>query len=459
MRRRTKSGDLRGRSAVLDWLKARIDFERTPPGKPTAFGLGRMRRLLTCIGSPHHAVPALHVAGTKGKGSTVAMLAAILSAAGHRTGRYMSPHVHRLEERIAIDGRPISAAALVAVFDRIIPVVEALDRAAHRRGRRGPTWFESMTAAAFLHFAREEVDLAVLETGIGGRLDATNVSRPIVTVITSVSLDHMELLGSTVGRIAGEKAGIIKRGRPVVSGALHPAARRVISSMARRRRAPLWQAGRDFVSAYEPFPDPLAGGIVVVHDRRDERRDRFRVAMAGRHQADNAALAVMAARRAEDAGFAVPAAAVCRGLGAVRLPARVERVGADPLVVVDAAHNVASMESLLETLAGPLASLRPRVLVFAASGDKQIEEMLALAAGRFERIVVTRFLANPRAAPLERLQAACVGAGLPEPLQAESPREAVERARALAGSGGMVVAAGSFFLAAEIRLPRPDEPR
>lgn len=447
-------GGVRGRAAVLDWLAGRVDFERSPPTRPAAdFGLARMRRLLGRIGSPHDAFPVVHVAGTKGKGSTVAMLAAVLSAAGHRTGRYMSPHVHALEERISIDGRPISAAALVAVFDDLIPAVEALDRAAARRGGRGPTWFEVVTAAAFLHFARAPVDLAVLETGLGGRLDATNVSRPVVSVITSVSLDHMELLGRTVGRIAGEKAGIIKRGCPVICGAAHPAARRVIAATAARRRAPLVQVGREFRATHVPSDDPLDGGAVEVADLRDGVADRFRIAMAGRHQADNAALAVMAARQVDRAGFAVSRRAIARGLTRVRLPARIERIGGDPLLVVDAAHNVASMISLLETIAPALATRRPRVLVFAASVDKQIEEMLATAAGLFDRVIVTRYTTNGRAAPVSRLVDACGAAGLPLPAVAASPAAALEAARGVAGRAGVICVAGSFFLASEILQP------
>lgn len=462
MRRRRDGGVVRprgnavpqGRAAVLDWLGGRVDFERTPPKKPGAdFGLGRMRRLLARLDAPHDAFPVVHVAGTKGKGSTVAMLSAVLSAAGHRTGRYMSPHVHSLEERISIDGRPISAAALVAVFDILIPAVEALDRAAARRGGRGPTWFEVVTAAAFLHFARSRVDLAVLETGLGGRLDATNVSRPVVSVITSVSLDHMELLGRTVGRIAGEKAGIIKRGRPVISGAAHPAARRVIADTARRRRAALLQVGRDFRVTHAASDDPLEGGAVEVTSVRDGVSEHFRLAMAGRHQADNAALVVMAARQVDAAGFAVPRQAIARGLARVRLPARIERIEDAPLVVVDAAHNVASMRSLLETLAPALATRRPRVLVFAASMDKQIEEMLAAATGCFDHVILTRYTTNTRAAPVARLVSACRAAGLPPPRVAGTPVEALEAARGVAGRGGMVCVAGSFFLASEILRP------
>jgi dihydrofolate synthase / folylpolyglutamate synthase len=436
----------------LAWLATRIDFERTPPrAAPAAFGLTRMRRLLAEVGHPHHALAVVHVAGTKGKGSTVAMLAAILEEAGLRTGRYMSPHVHGVEERICIDGRPIRPADLAVACGIVRPAVEALDTTAARRGVAGPTWFEIVTALALVHFARARVDLAVLETGLGGRLDATNVARPVISVITSISFDHMGLLGRTIGRIAGEKAGIIKRGRPVVSGARQPSARRVIAATAHRRRARLVQLGTDFTARYEPPAGTaaLAPGSVVVQPAGAADRT-YRLGMAGRHQADNAALAVIAAGELAAAGWPVDDRAIARGLARATLPARIEVISQRPLVVVDAAHNVASMESLLETVAPAIASRRPRVLVFAASRDKQIEAMLAAAASGFEEIVLTRYLTNPRAAPIDRLLAACGAARLPAPHVAASPAEALRLARRLAGPGGSVIVAGSFFLAGEL---------
>jgi len=442
-----------GRPAALAWLDGRMNFERSPAGGTSAtFGLARMRRLLAALGKPQERLRVVHVAGTKGKGSTVAMIAAILQADGHRVGRYMSPHVHALEERICVDGRPISAADLAAAFAEVIPAVERLDAAAARRGGRGPSWFEVVTAVAFVHFARAAVDYVALETGLGGRLDATNVCRPLVSVITSISLDHMAVLGPTIGRIAAEKAGIIKRGRPVVSGATHPAARRVIAATADRRRCRLLQLGRDFTVSHVPA-DPFAGDEVEIR-LPDREPARYRLAMAGRHQAENAALAVVAVRQLAASACAVSEAAIVRGLAAARLPARIEKIGSRPLTVVDAAHNVASMQSLIETLAPVLAATRPRVLVFAASADKQIELMLATATGRFDHVVVTRYATNPRAAPVARLVAACRAAGLPAARVAASPREALAVARSLATRSGIVCVAGSFFLAGELGRPQ-----
>jgi len=448
------------RAAVLGWLDSRVNYERltpTGPGGDGSFGLARMRRLLALIGNPHDAFPVVHVAGTKGKGSTVAMIAAILGEAGLRVGRYLSPHVHRLEERIAVDGRPIPEADLLRSFAVVVPAVEQLDASALRRGTRVPTWFEVVTAVAFDHFARAKVDIAVLETGLGGRLDATNVSRPVVSVITSISLDHMAILGPTVRHIATEKAGIIKRGCPVVCGARDPSARKVISATALKRRAPLRLIDRDFTISHAPAnaATSLAGGMLLLRGALGSGPElAYPLSMAGRHQADNAGLAVMTVGELRRRGFRIPETAVRAGLASVHLPARIERIADRPLVILDAAHNVASMESLVETLEAPLEATAargaPRVLLFAASADKQIEEMLACCRGRFDRVVVTRYLTNPRAATTERLVAACAAAGLPVPTTAQSPAAALATARKLAGARGMVCIAGSFFLATEI---------
>jgi dihydrofolate synthase/folylpolyglutamate synthase len=275
--------------------------------------------------------------------------------------------------------------------------------------------------------------------------------QPLLSVITSISFDHMGLLGRTIGRIAGEKAGIIKRGRPVVCGARQPSARQVIAATAHRRRARLVQLGVDFTARYQPptGADPLAPGSVVVTPLGGAACT-YRLGMAGRHQAENAALAVMAAAELAAAGWPVDEGSIARGLARASLPARIEVLAKRPLVVVDAAHNVASMESLLETVGPALADRRPRVLLFAASRDKQIEEMLAVVRGGFEQIVVTRYLTNPRAAPIDRLVAACRTARLPAPHVAGSPPEALRLARRLAGPSGSVVVAGSFFLAGEL---------
>jgi dihydrofolate synthase/folylpolyglutamate synthase len=450
------------RAAALAWLDRRLNFERTAPTAAAGggFDLATMRRLLRGLGGPERAFRVVHVAGTKGKGSTVAMLAGALTAAGHRVGCYLSPHVHALEERISVGGRPIAAGDLVRAFADVMPVVDRLDAAAGP-GRRGPTWFEVLTAVAFVHFARSGVELAVIETGLGGRLDATNLSRPVLSIITSISLDHTRLLGSTIKAIAREKAGIIKRGCPVISAAGSPAADRVIATAAARKRARLFQMGRDFVCQAMPQPAGGKAGVeasaveVVNRSPRIPPRPRpsaepYAIGMAGPHQVINAGVVAVAARMLDGMGWPIPEAAVAAGIRDTRLPARVEIRGRRPLLIVDAAHNVDSMKALMVAIA-PLAERhRPRVLVFAASGDKQIEAMLAVARGQFEHVVATRYRTNPRAAPVERIMAAARGAGLRRVQAAENPAAAMQIARRLAGEEGLVCVAGSFFLAAEV---------
>jgi dihydrofolate synthase/folylpolyglutamate synthase len=450
-----QSGRSLARARAVAWLDRRANYERNPPSAQRSLGLGRMRRLLDQLGSPELQFPAIHVAGTKGKGSTVATLAAILSAAGHRTGRYLSPHVDMLEERLAIDGEPIRTVDLLEAFDRVMPVVDALDAEAARARARGPTWFEVLTAIAFVHFARSKVDLAVLETGLGGRLDATNTCRSILSVITSISLDHMQVLGSTITAIATEKAGIIRRHGTVICGAEHPEAVGVITSIAARRRAALTLLDSDFTVTAEVGE---RGGLKASVLTQDGRTRNFRLAMAGLHQARNAGLAVMAADELRRMGFNVPSAAVRRGLREARLPARIERVGTRPLTVLDAAHNVASMESLVAALQAHGWNRPPRVLVFAASSDKQIVAMLAAARPHFDAIVLTRYATNPRAATIRELLAASREAGWQTPHVASAPGEAVALGRALATPRGSLCIAGSFFLAAEARAALRDGP-
>lgn len=448
------------RAAALAWLDRRLNFERTAPTAAPGggFDLGTMRRLLRGLGGPERAFRVVHVAGTKGKGSTVAMLAAVLTAAGHRVGCYLSPHVHALEERISVGGRPITAGDLVRAFADVMPVVDRLD-AAVGPGRRGPTWFEVLTAVAFVHFARSGVELAVIETGLGGRLDATNLSRPVLSIITSIGLDHTRLLGSTIKAIATEKAGIIKRGCPVISAAGSPVADRVIVTTAARKRARLFQLGRDFVC--QAVPRPAAGfdggeALAVEVVNRSPRMppqpmppaEPYAIGMAGPHQVINAGVVAVAARMLDRIGWPIPEAAVAAGIRDTRLPARVEIRARRPLLIVDAAHNVDSMKALMAAIA-PLAG-RPRVLVFAASGDKQIEAMLAVARGQFEHVVATRYRTNPRAAPIERIVAAARRAGLRRVQVADDPATALRMARTSAGRDGLVCVAGSFFLAAEV---------
>ena len=275
-------------AAAIDFLLGRIDHERTSsiPYQAREFRLDRMRDLLARLGNPHDKLRIVHVAGTKGKGSTSAMIAAALSACGYKTGLYTSPHLERVEERVRVNLIPCDSEAFASLVERMRPVVEQMD-AEYRVANPfepGPTYFEITTAIALLHFADEQTDFAVLEVGLGGRLDSTNVCTPLVSVITSISYDHMEQLGATLALIAAEKAGIIKPGVPVVSGVIDNEPRQAIVEAARRNGCPLTELSADFDYSY----NPALGLDLPDADRALWRRSTFNAAIA---IADNASTA------------------------------------------------------------------------------------------------------------------------------------------------------------------------
>ncbi len=248
-------------NSAADFLLRRINYERTPnvPYLSGEFKLDRMRRLMSLLGDPHLDLKAIHIAGTKGKGSTAAMVASVLCAAGYRAGLYTSPHLERTEERIVIDGQACPPDKFLALAAQVQPAVERIDEESAAHGEMGPTFFEVTTAMAFLHFAQANVAAAVLEVGLGGRLDSTNVCRPEVCIITSISFDHVKQLGNTLALIAAEKSGIIKPGIPVISGVIDPEPRDVIAARAAELSAPLIQLGIDYDFS-PPLPPGEGGG-------------------------------------------------------------------------------------------------------------------------------------------------------------------------------------------------------
>lgn len=415
--------------------------------------LDRMRELAARLGDPQRRLPIVHVAGTKGKGSTATMIAAALSAAGLRTGAFTSPHLDAVEQRMAIDGAACPAAEFVALFEQVWPVVEAMDR---EPAVAGPTYFEITTAMALLHFAERRVDAAVLEVGLGGRLDSTNICAPRVSVITSISFDHMKQLGNTLGQIAYEKAGIIKPGVPVVSGVTRDEARDVIRQIAAERGAPLLELDRDFSHVY--YPPRLLGaeqslGAVDFRLRLpdgEQTLERVRIGPLGRHQGANAAVALATLAELRRQGWRLPEAAARRGLAECRLPARIEVVGRRPTVVVDAAHNVASVEALLATLDESFGEKR-RTLLLACTKDKDVAGMVARLAPRFDRLLITRYQNNPRGAEPEEIAALAAAAGRAERRVFADPAAAWEHIRRSATADELVCVTGSFFIAAELR--------
>ncbi|GAA4464672.1 bifunctional folylpolyglutamate synthase/dihydrofolate synthase [Novipirellula rosea] len=469
----------------LDFLYERINYERistTPARYP--FRLRRMVELAQRIGlgdhvhanSPIPPIPLVHIAGTKGKGSTAAMVAGILSKAGYRTGLYTSPHLNELEERFQINHVPCTANEIVSLVERIRSVVEEMDQEAGS----GPTFFELTTAMAMLHFQSQACDAVILEVGLGGRLDSTNVFSSSVTAITSIGLDHQHVLGNTIAEIAAEKAGIIKPKVPVVSSVVRPEAIEVIRRTAANQNAPLYQLGEtyqpgettapagesraaavqsagDFTISIEPNSD--WGSKLCYQGRTAPLRDSHEVALAmeGDHQARNAAVAIAVADLLAESGLSIPETAFASGLASLNCTARIERFNLDDgvIAIVDAAHNEDSVAALIKTINDRLPD-REITIVFGTSRDKSAEPMLAALAPKAKHLVLTKYSGNPRYREPDEMLAMvpktdCSSTDRPHTHVIPDAIDACRRGRELASPGGALVICGSFFLAAEAR--------
>lgn len=434
---------------ALEFLYNRINYERVQSSAYSAgdFKLNRMRGLLESLGNPQERIPAVHIAGTKGKGSTAVMIASILQAAGYRVGLFTSPHISRFEERMTVNGIQPTEAEIVALVNGLLEWVAELDQ---ELGGMSPTYFEITTAMAWQFFALQEADVAVLEVGLGGRLDATNVCRPEVCVITSISRDHTHLLGSEIHQIAREKAGIIKTGVPVVSGVVNSPAKEVIEEVCEQREAPLRELERDFQYRHDPHATASGVGGQLQVTVPTEVLDELPLPLLGEHQAHNAALAVRAVIELRDHGWNIDTAAIRLGLEQVTWPARIEVIRRDPLTIIDAAHNWASISALIRTLDQHFAD-RPRIAIFAATQDKDVQGMLRQLLPCFETVILTCYKSNPRGVPVEELFA--MSRVVSERLVhlASDPKTAWELANRLAGPDDLICVTGSFFIAAEIR--------
>lgn len=400
-------------------------------------GLHRTLAMMELLGDPHEKYPVIHIAGTNGKGSVAAMTESILRHSGLRTGLYTSPHLVRVEERIRVDREPIAAAAFARLATRIRKAEEQL------QGRkvidRPLTTFEFLTCAAFLHFARRKVEAAVMEVGLGGLLDATNVVRPVVSVVTGVALDHQNYLGRTIGKIAREKAGIIKEGVPAVSGCLDPAAQKVVRARARAVRAPLLELGRDFSvrnlkeeGGRSRFDLDTPDGVIAA----------LAPALRGEYQARNAALAVMALRTWKE--FPTGVGAIRRGLARTRWEGRLDEYRAARRTLLDGAHNPEAAGLLRQYLEG-----RPEIhMVFGAVRDKNIREIGRILFPAATRLYLTP-LANSRSAGPAEI-AALHPRHRPRMESHPDPRRALAAAWAACPPSGLVVVTGSLYLVGEL---------
>ena len=429
-------------------LLSLVDHERAAPAAPRQkriYDLRNIARLLARMGHPHRRPGIVHVAGTKGKGSTAAMIESILRAAGYSTGFYSSPHLHSFRERIRRNGAPVSPERFAALTASVWPhhVANAADPDA------GPaTLFEYLTAMAFQCFAEDETDVSIIEVGLGGRLDATNVVAPAVSVITPVSLDHIAILGNTIGEIAADKAGIIKPGVPVIVAPQFADARTAIQTAAAAQSAPAvwvgdsvtWEVGE--VSAH--------GQNLTIYGQRDTYR--VRLPLLGEFQCANAAVAVAAVAALADAGYTVPQPAVIAGLATVRWPGRLEVLRRRPTVVADGAHNDHSVASLLGTLPSYLPHRRLTV-VAGFSRDKQVAAMVRLLAERADHVIATRSR-HPRSMRPAEIADTFLAHGIAADRLAVSPSvgDAISAALATADAAAdLVLVTGSLFVVAEAR--------
>ncbi len=452
-----EAGDASCAMTALDGFDA-VAYINTPRWQTSRLGLERIAELLERMGRPQDALRFVHVAGTNGKGSTCSYLASVLRAAGYKTGLFTSPYVECFEERIRVDGSNISRDDLT----RATLAVRAHASAMEARTGEHPTEFELMTAVALEHFRAVGCDIVVLEVGLGGRLDSTNIiESPEASVICRIGLDHTALLGDTLAAVAAEKAGIVKRGAPVVSWPQDPEALAVVRDVAMANGCDLRVP--DF-SRLEAMP----------LDRSLSRRaftykgERFETQLLGSYQPANAALAIEATYVLRERGWAVSDAALRRGIAEASWPCRFEVVGSRPLSIVDGGHNPqgarALADSLVDALGGADAASRRAVFVMGVLADKDYAEMIE-AVAPFARAFVVYAPANPRAlsardlkSAVEKALASEFGADFSvEDLQlvlveeAEGPAFAVARARAIAGADGVVVAFGSLYSVADVK--------
>ncbi|MDE2786575.1 MAG: bifunctional folylpolyglutamate synthase/dihydrofolate synthase [Chloroflexota bacterium] len=424
-----------------------VDHERSAPAQPRQkriYDLRNVERLLARLGNPHRRRGIVHVAGTKGKGSTAAMVESIAGAAGYSTGFYSSPHLHSFCERIRRDGKPVSRDRFAALTDAVWP--HHIDNAADPDA--GPaTLFEYLTAMGFRCFAEDSVNVSVIEVGLGGRLDATNVVTPEVSVITPVSLDHMAILGDTIGEIAADKAGIIKPGTPVVVGPQFPEAMESISRAATAQSAPVICVGDAITWAVEEAS--AEGQLLEIHGRRDAYR--LRLPLLGDFQGANAATAVGAAESLADAGYVIDRRAIIAGLESVEWPGRMEVLAREPTLVVDGAHNDHSVATLLATLDAYVPH-RNLIVVAGFSRDKQVDAMVELLAQRAHRVIATRSR-HPRSMRPAEIAEQFLGQSVPAERVGITTHtdDAIAEAVASADTDDLVLVTGSLFAVAEAR--------
>ncbi len=417
------------------------DYEKTPGIAYTAanYDLRRMAKLLAPLGNPHLGVKTVHIAGTKGKGSTAAMIDRVLISAGYRVGLFTSPHLHTLRERIKVDDVMISEIEFASIVEQLQPIVEMVNEEA---AYGNLTTFEILTAVVFTYFKICLVDFQVLEAGLGGRLDATNIANGNVCVITSISLDHTQVLGNTIAEIAGEKAGIIKPGCIVVNFPQQEEAKQVIMEVCRKQQAKLIQVGQDIT--WRRTGGDLDHQSFVLKGWMDEYN--LTIPLIGDYQLENAAAAVAAVEAVIGLGSQVPKEAIIEGLRQVNWPGRLQILTREPVLVVDGAHNDYSMRKLVEAIK-KYFKYDNCFIIFGTSCDKNIAGMAKELVSLSDNITVTSS-SHPRAASISAVVKGFSELGI-EVSAVEDVSNALSRVISFAGKNDLILVTGSIFVVAE----------
>jgi len=440
---------------TLDYLYGFVDYSLTRQTRysPEQFDLDRMFAFMAYLGNPHQAFPVIHIAGTKGKGSIAAMCESILRASGYRVGLYTSPHLQDYAERMQINRDLIAHESLIELVDEIRPFLDSGTEL---------TTFEITTALAFLWFKRQNVDIAVVEVGLGGRLDATNVVIPMVSVIASLSYDHTQFLGETLTEIATEKAGIIKPGVPTVLSPQKEEARLVIERIAAERNSPLTQVGSDYLYA-EITRSVTSGQVLQVWPASDQilvnefiesggltewEPARLQIPLLGYHQVENAATAYATMQVVKERGLVIDNGSIQEGLARVSWPGRFEILQSNPPIVVDSAHNRDSALKLRLALDDNFPG-RVVVLIFGASEDKDVEGMFAELMPRVQQVIATRSY-HPRSMDPEQIYDLAHRFGRPAKIT-QNVEDALQEAIRIADGEALILGTGSLFVAAGIR--------
>ena len=428
-------------SQAEEYLNTFVNYEQIPgisyaqPG----YSLRHVEELLNRMGDPQLAARTIHIAGTKGKGSVATMIAQVLSDSGYKTGLYTSPHLQTLRERISVDGSLISEADFAAAMAEVKPFIESMKQ---DTSFRQLTYFEALTALTFAYFKKKRVDFQVLEVGLGGRLDATNVAKPVVCIITPISLDHTQILGNSLEEIAREKAGIIKSGCWVVLSPQPEEAAPIITDICREKEAKVVQVGKDIT--WHKTGGDLYHQLLAIEGRTSKYQ--VSIPLLGDFQLENATAAVAALEILASESFAISAADVAQGLARVKWSGRFQILQQHPTVLVDGAHNVASMKVLVSNIKAYF-SYKRIFLVFGTSCDKDIPGIINELVALSPQVIVTR-TAHSRAATISTMAAEFSKRGI-EPEIRETISEAISRALSLADSTDIICVTGSLFVVAE----------